>query len=272
MRTIWIVVVAGIGIAGLWLAGCAESPAGLATASIVVRGYLYAGKPVDDVQLTSSIAIGAADTVGPPISDAAVTLERNGVAYSLTSDPSRPGYYVYTGSDLQVGGGDQFSLRVVRGDVELSATTTVPSRPQAITVSTDTLPVSLRTMFGDFKQVYSADSVVVRWAGTENDLYYTVTRCIEAVPQVIATDTLRRFEFVSQPTSQLQYRVQVQNIRYKGAYRIYVYRVNQEYADLYRSRQQDTRTLNEPLTNVRNGLGVFSAFASDSVNFYVTLQ
>jgi hypothetical protein len=51
-----------------------------------------------------------------------------------------------------------------------------------------------------------------------------------------------------------------------------VYRVNKEYADLYRSRQQDTRSLNEPLTNVQNGLGVFSAFASDSVAVFVVLE
>ncbi len=51
-----------------------------------------------------------------------------------------------------------------------------------------------------------------------------------------------------------------------------VYKVNQEYANLYRSREQDSRSLNEPLTNVQNGLGVFSAFASDSVGLYVKLE
>ncbi|MDA3862202.1 MAG: hypothetical protein PF445_13365 [Melioribacteraceae bacterium] len=46
-----------------------------------------------------------------------------------------------------------------------------------------------------------------------------------------------------------------------------LYRVNKEYVDLYESRDQDSRNLNEPLTNIENGLGVFSAFASDSVYF-----
>jgi len=47
-----------------------------------------------------------------------------------------------------------------------------------------------------------------------------------------------------------------------------LYRVNQEYVDLYKSRDQDSRNLNEPLTNIENGLGIFSAFANDSVYFY----
>jgi len=46
-----------------------------------------------------------------------------------------------------------------------------------------------------------------------------------------------------------------------------VYRVNQEYADLYEGRRQDSRDLNEPSTNIENGLGVFSAFNSDSTFF-----
>jgi len=57
-----------------------------------------------------------------------------------------------------------------------------------------------------------------------------------------------------------------------GKHRVKVYRVNQEYADLYQSRNQDSRDLNEPLTNIVNGLGVFSAFNSDSVFFELKQQ
>jgi hypothetical protein len=37
-------------------------------------------------------------------------------------------------------------------------------------------------------------------------------------------------------------------------------------------RQQNSRYLNEPLTNIVNGLGVFSAFAGDSVFFRATTE
>jgi hypothetical protein len=52
-----------------------------------------------------------------------------------------------------------------------------------------------------------------------------------------------------------------------GRHQVKLYRINQEYADLYMSRQQDSRDLNEPLTNIQNGLGVFSAFNSEIVYF-----
>lgn len=259
-------------IAAWGLDGCGQSTDNTTTSDTVVRGYLYAGQPVNDIQLTSSIAIGATDTVGPPVTDAVVRLTRNGVSYLLTGDTARPGYYMYSGADLPVASGDQFSLSVVRSGQVTTASTTVPERPLAITCSTDTLGVSLRAIFGNFKEVYSDDSVVVGWNGGEEDLYFTLLKNIDANPVAITTDTLRGFDFMSQPTSQVRYRVPVRQLRYTGLYRLLVYRVNQEYADLYRSRQQDNRTLNEPLTNVRNGLGVFSAFAADSVMFYVRLE
>jgi hypothetical protein len=45
--------------------------------------------------------------------------------------------------------------------------------------------------------------------------------------------------------------------------------VNQEYADLYENRQQDSRNLTEPLSNVNNGLGIFTAFSYDVAYFEV---
>jgi hypothetical protein len=74
---------------------------------------------------------------------------------------------------------------------------------------------------------------------------------------------------VSTPTADYQYRIQRFDLSFYGRHRVKVYRVNQEYADLYESRQQDSRDLNEPLTNIRNGLGVFSAFNSTAAYFNV---
>jgi hypothetical protein len=269
---VWWNTMGVIAIGAFLLGGCSDGTGSTATSDIVVRGYLYAGQPVDDIQLTSSLAIGATDTVGPPVSDAVVRLTRNGVSFLLAGDPARPGYYRYEENDLQVASGDQFGLSAIRAGQEASATTTVPNKPHAITSSAETLGVSLRAMFGSFKEVYSDDSIVVSWSGADGDLYYTLVKNVDANPVAITTDTLRGFDFMSQPTSQVRYQVPVRQLRHTGQYRLLVYRVNQEYADLYRSRQQDNRTLNEPFTNIRNGLGVFSAFAADSVVFYVRLE
>ena len=54
-------------------------------------------------------------------------------------------------------------------------------------------------------------------------------------------------------------------IKQYGLHRIKVFRVNEEYANLYESVEQDSRDLNEPLTNIKNGLGIFTAFSCETV-------
>ena len=59
----------------------------------------------------------------------------------------------------------------------------------------------------------------------------------------------------------------LRQLEHLGRHRAIVYRVNQEYADLYNNRVQDSRDLNEPPSNIRGGLGVFSAFNSVAREF-----
>jgi hypothetical protein len=118
----------------------------------------------------------------------------------------------------------------------------------------------------------STQTLTVSWTAEDGALYYTVLENMET--DTVAIDTLGRFgpgmrRMISEPTSSSEYRIQRFDVSYLGTYRVTVYRVNQEYADLYQSRSQDSRDLNEPLTNIQNGLGVFSAFNSGQVCFEV---
>ena len=79
-------------------------------------------------------------------------------------------------------------------------------------------------------------------------------------------------DFVFPPINDDSFAIRLPFITHLGNHRITVYKVNQEYVDLYESREQDTRDLNEPLTNINNGLGVFSAFNQTSVTLNVKLQ
>ena len=77
--------------------------------------------------------------------------------------------------------------------------------------------------------------------------------------------------FVSVPTPADSTTVSQLSLTHLGEHRIRLYRVNQEYADLYEGRVQDSRDLNEPASNIVGGLGVFSAFASSEGTFTAQL-
>jgi hypothetical protein len=85
---------------------------------------------------------------------------------------------------------------------------------------------------------------------------------------MISNDTMRTFPTgmpISSPTTENHYRLNEMQLKYIGAYYTYAYHVNNEYVNLYKSREQDSWKMTEPLTIIKNGLGVFSAFASYTV-------
>ena len=256
--------------------GCTdESPLAPVSESLVVRGYLYSGEPVNDIQITSTLALGSEDTIAPPINDAQVSLFKNGVSYNLIASDGDSGYYHYEGTDLTVETGDVFDINVDYGGNIASGTTTVPAPPSNVTVSANTVFVTTTFTPGEMHMEDSTRTIYINWDEDPSALFYVTIENKEENPDSIIIDFPfppgggipfnGGGRFISAPTSLNEYQINSRSLPYYGKYEIKVYRVNQEYADLYSSRQQDSRDLNEPLTNINNGLGVFSAFNSTSI-------
>ena len=132
----------------------------------------------------------------------------------------------------------------------------------------------METMWQLRQQGVSMDSIrksmtlTVNWEQVNDALYYILVENIDANPVAVESKFGQKpGRFISQPIAAGEYTVNAMMMTHLGKHRVKIYRVNQEYADLYQSRNQDSRDLNEPLTNIVNGLGVFSAFNSDSVFF-----
>ncbi len=259
----------------LVVGGCNNNPIIPSDTQMVLRGYLYAGQAVQDIQLTSSISIFGTDTLDPPISNASIAVIKGGVSYVLAPNLKNPGYYYYPGNDLTVGTGDDFKIQVDYNGQQATAETIVPTMPEQLTLSTSSMrfqPDTIQSRFGMRLSVIGLDTAIVTWANPSGDYYYVVIESIDSTRQPLRGDSLFIRRFVSQPANQGSYRINNNSILYTGKHILRVYHINKEYADLYRSREQDSRALNEPLTNVRNGLGIFSAFASDSLYFFVALE
>jgi hypothetical protein len=183
------------------------------------------------------------------------------------------------GSDLQVRSGDQYTIQVTYDGISASAETEVPPKPVGLSTNITTITFTKETVStpfgGTMDRVITSDSLIVSWSNPTGAAYYVVMESVDPNRVSIRSDTLRfltNMRFVTEPTTDDRYRAFEQEINYTGKHKITLYRVNQEYVDLYKSRGQDSRNLNEPLTNVKNGLGIFTAFASDSAFIDVVLQ
>lgn len=241
--------------------------------TLVVEAFLYAGEPINSIKLSQSIGLGSNDTIAPTVNDASISLVKNSKSYQLIPDQSRSGYYIYDGTDISVNPEDNFSLLISYQGKQVTGSTTVPSKPENVQLSRDTLTLITPTGFPG-PGAKDTNSIYLKWSNPDSSLYYVVIENIEPNPTEISTGNLppraqiiRRMTFP--PIAASEFVIGRRNLTYYGNHKAIVYKVNQEYADLYESRNQDSRNLNEPLTNIKNGLGVFSAFASEVVYFYV---
>jgi hypothetical protein len=261
-------------LAACALAGC-DSTTGEPDYSdiLVVEAFLYAGEPARDIRLTETVPLS--DTIdAPPINDAQVALVKHGLAYTLAATGDS-GYYEYLGSDLTVEARDTFDIEVSYLGTVATGETVVPEPPVGVTIDRDTLWV---TSFGSgmpgggFNRENS--QLAASWDNPNQLLHYVVVESLEDSAESIIPDEFQRFgpgrfRLVNEPTKNDYQFIDMMALRDLGRHVVRVYRVNQEYAQLYENRMQDSRDLNEPPSNIHGGLGVFSAFNSDSVFFTV---
>lgn len=266
----WVLAIVGV----LAAQACTDSdPMGPDTDILVVRAFLFAGEPVADIRVTTTVPLVSEDTLGTPVSDATVWLERDGIRFDLIATPGAEGAYHYPGSDLVIAEGEVFELGISRGSESLSATTVVPFAPEGFAVSSDVLEVVDLTAGFRGPGGFALGGLIVRWINPERDLFFVVVDNLETDPeQIPAPEFIREARrFVSAPTPADSTTISQLSLTHLGKHRILLYHVNQEYADLYEGRVQDSRDLNEPPSNIRGGLGVFSAFASREGTFTALL-
>lgn len=251
----------------LFLFGCTDDSSLIPDSNlVVVQAYLYAGEPIEDIRLTSTLPIDADTAVAPPLNDADVVLIKEGQRFDLIASPGDSGYYHYPGNELSAHTDDLFRIEITYNDELISAETLVPEAPDSVLLSDDELNVPTT-----FDPDLMDEGIELTWKNENNALFFVVIDNLENDPQEIDYGMPSRpaRRFISQPINRDSYIIRSRSVTHLGQHRVKLYRINQEYADLYESREQDSRDLNEPLTNIENGLGVFSAFNSDSVFFRV---
>lgn len=246
---------------------------------VVIEAFLFLDEPIDDIRVTTLLAYGGEDTLPQPINDAEIDIIWQGNSYRLQST-NDSGYYHYPGNDLQVKEGEIYELKLNYNDFDISALTVCPPKPQNITSTKDTMKLIIVSLIDSFLTGGNItppppDSVIVSWPNANNEYYYVIAENIDSNAVNIYPDFiggLLSFFFQSEPTTESSYTFFDSDFRKFGKHEIRVYKVNQEYVDLYTSFNQDSRTQAEPLTNIVNGLGVFTAVSYESIPLYVTRE
>lgn len=261
----------------IFLSGCTESSPLISDEDlVVVWGFVYANKPITDIKLTKTLALDAdSSSEFSIINDAQVTVVVNENRFECDYAGDEIGYYQYLDNDLVINSGDKTSIEIEWQGQIITAESTVPNPPSGLNLESNVMEIP---NFNDFQSLldwrFSENrEIIVNWnQESEDDWFYVVLKNLESNPTPININTNfseRMREIIFPPVQDNTYRIRLPLIEFLGLHEIRVYRVNREYVDLYDSREQDTRDLNEPLTNIEGGLGVYSAFNSSTINMTV---
>jgi hypothetical protein len=244
---------------------------------VVVEAYLYSGSDLAEIRLTSMISFGNDSTGGEGIDDAVVTLSNRNGSWILQNNPGDSGRY-YPAETIQVEPGDTFSILIEANDEILRSRTVVPQVPPQISLSAGSIYIPRIEDPAEQWSVEFPDPIELTWDNPAMNYYFFKIENIQDNPESIMPDPpddlpFARggfvFQLITRPVNGELYSINMRDLTHFGTHRIIVFSVNQEYVELYETQEQDTRKLNEPYSNIENGLGIFTSFSSDTLYFEV---
>lgn len=261
------------------LVSCEEEQIG--SDSFVVAGFVYAGSPISGINIKSTVPFDAVSVPGQPIPNAQVSVEYNGEVLPLFFNQVTQRYD--GPEDLIVEPGAELILNLQVGEQTASSNTVVPDYPVGLTTSIPKIIIPEIELSRDLRQVltdlFQEARLDIRWSNEVENYHFLVIEPADTInTEPLFNDDIPsnvgsffdNFRLVSEPSRDSIYTVVGLSLQNYGSYRAILYRINQEYADLYADQLQDSRNLNEPPTNVENGLGIFTGISSDTVLFEIS--
>ncbi|WP_443938667.1 DUF4249 family protein [Pedobacter sp. MW01-1-1] len=228
----------------------------------VIQGYLVAGKPIT-IKLYTQKGLLDTSSYGPALSGLSVYVSNGVKEVKLSEDTAG----VYTSSDnTLVLENYTCTLRFDYNGKTISAETIVPTKPENFKVSSLNQPVpnpdSAFTNPTDFIPVDFS------WSNISNGYYMMQFKNQEESPNRIGNGFgfRRGYEDMEEYLGQVSlFKTQPMTFQFEGRYLVYLYHVNAEYNTILSSSSSSSLNLTNPVTNIKNGLGIFTAMSVDSL-------
>lgn len=245
------------------LSACSNLEENINKSKPVLEAYMYANQNRVDIKVTDMADFSE---VGKEllIDNADIKILKDGEYFQLQHDDNNLGHYVYEGNKPIMEEGDIFGIKMVYNGNVVEGNTVIPQKPEGVSLSKTSISVSPINTISKFEQLKDL-KFSVNWINDDNSYYFVTIENISENPKSIF-DLHKNVEFnfslITKPTIDDSYEFNIADINQFGTYKVTVFRVNSEYVDLYNSIKQDSRNLNEPLTNLIGGYGLFTAFNS----------
>ncbi len=178
---------------------------------------------------------------------------------------------VFTDPDFYPVEGVTYKLEFNFNNQVVSSSTQIPSKPVNFKQSVNQITVPSFT-FGGGRPAGGPNMpnpVKLTWDNSSQDYYMVITENMETNPVAIyelndSIDAPRRI-FRNEPTQSDQTEITGMSFQYLGKHRLILFHLNADYSVLYNNTGNTSQNLTNPITNVTNGLGIFTGINSDTL-------
>lgn len=242
----------------------------------VIEAFLAPGTPIS-LKLSTVIgytdASDAADTISRPIDGQTIQIKvSDGKIFTLQS----LGDGIYTSAKNEVVKfGLTYTLDFIYKGLPVSATTIIPTRPTGFKLSKTIIYLSkIDLSSGGFRPPFGSEDrtpIEATWDNPNNEYHFLAFINTETTPEATVilptTTTGQPFNrrFTNEPTSAKISLIQPQSFQYFGQHYAILYRLNADYAALYKSSGTTTQNISTPPTSITNGLGIFTGVNADTL-------
>jgi hypothetical protein len=232
----------------------------------IVESYLYEGDSVIKVKVTKVLPFSE-DTLDATVYISGLSLQVNGRLLSETE----PGIYTFELGTDRIQADSSYTLKFKFQDDTVYSSTTIPAKPTNFSISATSITTERITSTGGFPGG-PMDDVDLTWDNDDESYYYLTVEYLENTRDYI-NSSMEDYDLpLIQSISPLQSagtRLGLRNLQFFGHYRIVLFKVNKDFADLYQHITSNSNNITNPVTSIRNGYGVFTGMSSDTVLFLV---
>ncbi len=236
----------------------------------VVECMFQSGFFPDTVRVSNILSYGDDNNDVEWISGLEVNISIGVDTYAF-EETSLPGHYICADESVKIIPGEAYNLEIWYNETLLSASVIVPATPSEVVISDNTLYVPTFGSGGGGMM----EGLDITWSADNDTYYYVSVENIETDPELamsFAIDdstNMPPVSTVTAPTEDNFYNITLRDVSYLGTHRVVIFAVTEEYVKLTERSGTSSISLTDPYTNIENGYGLFSAFASDTIYFEV---
>jgi hypothetical protein len=249
----------------LLLAACKKelNDAALSGNVPVVKSYINCGDSTISVNLFKITLYDSELT-----SDTVVLTGLNVYINDSLMSETTSGLYTYKPAQGVIKENGVYTLKFEYYNKSITTTTTIPAKPENFTISQTSVETA-RIDSGSMGQGPDAfDPVELSWDNPDANYFFLAVTYMESTEDYIDAN-MKDMDLPkmrnSEPNKMSVFDLTGRDLQFFGTYRIVLYRVNKEYAELYENVSSNSNNLTNPVSNIENAWGIFTGINSDTV-------